>query len=129
MVDRRRRRPGTNAGARDTRRASRPEPRIPRVVRKHGREQQDATRRGRTIFGLSTARAVILAVVVCGLALTLAVPLRTYFTQRSEAAGVEAERCNRDRNSRICTRNEISRIRPSSRRRPASGCFDIPNEK
>jgi len=92
MVDRRRRRPGTNAGARDTRRASRPEPRIPRVVRKHGREKQDATQRGRTIFGLSTARAVILAVVVCGLALTLAVPLRTYFTQRSEAAQVESER-------------------------------------
>lgn len=90
MVDRRRRRPGTNAGARDTRRASRPEPRIPQVVRKHGRD--DVTRQGRTIFGLSTARAVILAVVVCGLALTLAVPLRTYFTQRSEAAQVEAER-------------------------------------
>ena len=35
---------------------------------------------------------MILAVVVCGLALTLAVPLRTYFSQRSEAAQVEAER-------------------------------------
>lgn len=92
MEDRRRRRPGTIAGARETRRASRPEPRTPRVVRKRDREQQDATRPERTIFGLSTARAVILAVVVCALALTLAVPLRTYFTQRSDAARVEAER-------------------------------------
>jgi cell division protein FtsB len=46
----------------------------------------------RTVFGLSTARAVILAVVVCVLALTLAVPLRTYFTQRSEESSVEAQR-------------------------------------
>ncbi|NMN96680.1 FtsB family cell division protein [Antrihabitans stalactiti] len=46
----------------------------------------------RTILGLSTSRAVILAVVVCALALTLAVPLRTYFTQRTEAAQIEAER-------------------------------------
>jgi cell division protein FtsB len=45
-----------------------------------------------TAFGLSTARAVILAVVVCVLALTLAVPLRTYFTQRNEASNIEAER-------------------------------------
>lgn len=45
----------------------------------------------RTILGLSTARAVILAVVVCALALTLAVPLRTYFTQRAEAAQVAAD--------------------------------------
>lgn len=46
----------------------------------------------RTILGLSTGRAVILAVVVCALALTLAVPLRTYFTQRSDAAEVAAQR-------------------------------------
>ena len=46
----------------------------------------------RTFFGLSTARAVILAVVVCALALTLAVPLRTYFSQRAELEQVLAER-------------------------------------
>ncbi|MGA9871254.1 MAG: cell division protein FtsL [Rhodococcus sp. (in: high G+C Gram-positive bacteria)] len=46
----------------------------------------------RTFFGLSTARAVILAVVVCALALTLAVPLRTYFTQRAELEQVLVER-------------------------------------
>lgn len=37
------------------------------------------------ILGLSTGRAVLLAAVLCGLALTLAVPLRTYFTQRADA--------------------------------------------
>ena len=46
----------------------------------------------RTFFGLSTGRAVILAVVVCALALTLAVPLRTYFTQRGDAKEVAAQR-------------------------------------
>ena len=45
----------------------------------------------RTFFGLSTARAVILAVVVCALALTLAMPLRTYFSQRAELEQVLAE--------------------------------------
>ena len=45
----------------------------------------------RTFFGLSTARAVILAVVVCALALTLAMPLRTYFSQRAELEQVAAE--------------------------------------
>ncbi|MGC0362836.1 cell division protein FtsB [Rhodococcus sp. 27YEA15] len=44
------------------------------------------------IFGMSTSRAVVLAVVVLMLALTLAVPLRTYITQRSDAAQVAAER-------------------------------------
>ncbi|MGV9414557.1 FtsB family cell division protein [Nocardia sp. NPDC003693] len=46
----------------------------------------------RKILGLSTGRAVLLAAVLCGLALTLAVPLRTYFTQRTEAAELAAQR-------------------------------------
>ncbi|MFD4182134.1 septum formation initiator family protein, partial [Rhodococcus sp. NPDC058514] len=45
----------------------------------------------RTILGLSTGKAVMLAVVVCALALTLAVPLRNYLTQRSEADRVAAQ--------------------------------------
>src|SRR5574340_1261711 len=45
----------------------------------------------RTFLGLSTARAVILAAVVCGLTLSLTVPLRTYFTQRAEAERMSAE--------------------------------------
>ncbi|WP_067816752.1 FtsB family cell division protein [Nocardia inohanensis] len=50
---------------------------------------------GRTehkILGLSTGRAVLLAAVLCGLALTLAVPLRTYFTQRAEATQLASQR-------------------------------------
>ncbi|WP_280478684.1 FtsB family cell division protein [Nocardia cyriacigeorgica] len=46
----------------------------------------------RTILGLSTGKAVILAMVVCALALTLAVPMRTYFSQRAEAAQLAQER-------------------------------------
>lgn len=53
---------------------------------------QASTRPERNFFGLSTGRAVILAVVVCALALTLAMPLRTYFSQRAELASVLAER-------------------------------------
>ncbi|MFC4375564.1 septum formation initiator family protein [Nocardia halotolerans] len=45
-----------------------------------------------TILGLSTGKAVILAAVLCGLALTLAVPTRTYFSQRAEAAALAEER-------------------------------------
>ncbi|WP_305094254.1 septum formation initiator family protein [Prescottella sp. R16] len=46
----------------------------------------------RTFFGLSTVQAVVLGVVICALALTLAVPLRTYLSQRSEADRLAAER-------------------------------------
>ncbi|PXX68619.1 septum formation initiator [Nocardia tenerifensis] len=49
-------------------------------------------RHDRTILGLSTGKAVILAIVVCALALTLAVPMRTYFTQRAEAAQLAQQR-------------------------------------
>ncbi|MRH86779.1 septum formation initiator family protein [Nocardia sp. SYP-A9097] len=49
-------------------------------------------RHERKILGLSTGRAILLAAVLCGLALTLAVPLRTYFTQRAEAASLAAQR-------------------------------------
>ncbi|MFD3810974.1 septum formation initiator family protein [Rhodococcus sp. NPDC058639] len=54
----------------------------------------DAARRNqeRTFLGLSTGRAAILALVVCALALTLAVPLRTYVSQRSEAEQLARER-------------------------------------
>ncbi|WP_433591776.1 FtsB family cell division protein [Nocardia sp. CA-145437] len=46
----------------------------------------NSERHERKILGLSTGRAVLLAAVLAGLALTLAVPLRTYFTQRADAA-------------------------------------------
>ncbi|MDJ0414935.1 FtsB family cell division protein [Rhodococcus opacus] len=44
-----------------------------------------------TILGLSTGRALVLVMVVLLLALTLAVPLRNYLTQRGEADRVAAE--------------------------------------
>ncbi|WP_327142110.1 FtsB family cell division protein [Nocardia sp. NBC_01327] len=49
-------------------------------------------RHERQILGMSTGRAVLLAAVLCGLALTLAVPLRTYFTQRADAAELASQR-------------------------------------
>ncbi|MEV0709276.1 MULTISPECIES: FtsB family cell division protein [Nocardia] len=49
-------------------------------------------RNERTILGLSTGKAVVLAAVVCALALTLAVPMRTYFAQRTEATELAQQR-------------------------------------
>ncbi|RMI35693.1 FtsB family cell division protein [Nocardia stercoris] len=46
----------------------------------------------RSVLGLSTGRAVLLAAVLCALALTLAVPMRTYFSQRSEATQLAQQR-------------------------------------
>ncbi|WP_327110127.1 septum formation initiator family protein [Nocardia sp. NBC_01730] len=51
-----------------------------------------ADKHDHTILGLSTGKAVILAIVVCALALTLAVPMRTYFTQRAEATQLAQQR-------------------------------------
>jgi cell division protein FtsB len=55
-------------------------------------------------LGLSTARrAAVLAVVVCALALTVAVPLRNYVTQRHELAAVAAEQERLARDVRALT--------------------------
>ena len=96
---------GNSPGGRDARRPAERRRRAPsskREVEAHdrGRGSRVVSRRTaknpdkpeRTFFGLSTGRAVILAVVVCALALTLAVPLRTYFAQRSDSAKVAAQR-------------------------------------
>ncbi|WP_378733979.1 septum formation initiator family protein [Nocardia brasiliensis] len=56
------------------------------------RAEHGADKHERTILGLSTGKAVVLAIVVCALALTLAVPMRTYFTQRAEAAQLAQQR-------------------------------------
>ncbi|MGB3771237.1 MAG: septum formation initiator family protein [Rhodococcus sp. (in: high G+C Gram-positive bacteria)] len=61
------------------------------LVGRRGRRAR-GEKKERTFLGLSTGKAVVLAVVVCALALTLAVPLRTYISQRSDAAEVAAER-------------------------------------
>lgn len=47
--------------------------------------ERSRTVRAAATFGLSTTRrAAVFAIVVCALALTVAVPLRTYLTQRDE---------------------------------------------
>ncbi|MBP1160215.1 cell division protein FtsB [Rhodococcus sp. PvR044] len=60
----------------------------------------------RTILGLSTGKAVMLAVVVCALALTLAVPLRNYLTQRSEADRVAAQQKELEEDLKQLTRQK-----------------------
>lgn len=74
----------------------------PRPVQRSGRGI-----RGR-FAGLSTAKLVVLAAVVIGLALTLAVPIRTYLSQRSEfiTAVSDAERL----------RNEVDDLRAEQER-------------
>ncbi|WP_020670332.1 FtsB family cell division protein [Amycolatopsis nigrescens] len=45
------------------------------------------------VLGMSnTRRAAVVAIVVCALAFTIAVPLRTYLTQRSEISEQEQQR-------------------------------------
>ncbi|MBY6538416.1 septum formation initiator family protein [Rhodococcus sp. BP-349] len=61
------------------------------LVGRRGR-RRGGEKKERTFLGLSTGKAVVLAVVICALALTLAVPLRTYISQRGDAAQVAAER-------------------------------------
>ncbi|RJO75871.1 septum formation initiator family protein [Nocardia panacis] len=57
-----------------------------------GAAHGDSDRAERTFLGLSTGKAIVLAIVVCGLALTLAVPMRTYFSQRTEAEQLARQR-------------------------------------
>ncbi|WP_194815819.1 septum formation initiator family protein [Nocardia sp. XZ_19_385] len=78
------------AAKRARRRADSP----PKVRKTEPRKTSRADRHERTILGLPTGKAVILAVVVCALALTLAVPMRTYFSQRAEAAELAQQRRN-----------------------------------
>ena len=79
-ADRARRAPRTGAATAGARR------RTPRLSRARSRGVVAATT---DLFGLSsTKRAALLAVVVCALALTVAVPLRNFVTQRQELAAV-----------------------------------------
>lgn len=68
------------------------------TTRRRGREPQLTRARPRTVVGMttsmlglsSTRRAVILALVVCAVALTVVVPLRNYVAQRQELEAVQA---------------------------------------
>jgi cell division protein FtsB len=79
-ADRARRAPRAATGA------AKPRRRTPKLSRARSRGVVAATT---GLLGLSsTKRAALLAVVVCALALTVAVPLRNYVTQRQELAAV-----------------------------------------
>ncbi|MEU4312654.1 septum formation initiator family protein [Nocardia sp. NPDC024068] len=96
---------GSSPAGRGDRRTSRAPRRRPAAEVHGGADRVRRTARGsaargegardwseRTIFGLSAGKAIILAMVICALAMTLAVPMRTYFTQRAEADQLAAER-------------------------------------
>ncbi|WP_280225121.1 FtsB family cell division protein [Nocardia farcinica] len=92
-------RAGADAEAAARPAAARPRRRVESGDKKRAEPRKIAARRGeakdkteRTVLGLSTGKAVILAVVICALALTLSVPMRTYFSQRAEAAQLAQER-------------------------------------
>ena len=66
--------------------------RVRRSTRRSGGNRAGRDWSERTFLGLSAGKAVLLAMVVCALGMTLAVPMRTYFTQRAEAGQLAAER-------------------------------------
>ncbi|MEU6564613.1 FtsB family cell division protein [Nocardia nova] len=81
---------GKRAAQRPT--ATRSEPRTAAKRKSPAGKRNKAKAAEHRILGLSTGRAVILAAVLCALALTLAVPMRTYFSQRSESAQLASQR-------------------------------------
>ncbi|MBO0855091.1 MAG: septum formation initiator family protein, partial [Nocardia sp.] len=78
----------TAAGKRADRRRAASSPVTSRFARS---SRQDSWNEHR-ILGMPAGRALILAAVLCALALTLAVPMRTYFGQRSESASLASQR-------------------------------------
>ncbi|MQY19707.1 FtsB family cell division protein [Nocardia macrotermitis] len=70
------------------------------AVKKSPRRSSGRSRgkREHRILGLSTGRAVALAAVLCALALTLAVPMRTYLSQRAEATQLSQQRRDLEEN-------------------------------
>lgn len=75
----------------------RPERKVRSSPSTNGRSAAGRLVRVQPVFaGLSTGRALIMAMVTCVLALTLAVPLRTYFGQNAETTRLSAERAQLD---------------------------------
>ncbi len=57
-----------------------------------GRSAREVVTAASEVLGISTGRrAAVLALVVCALALSVAVPLRNYISQRQELAAVQAD--------------------------------------
>ncbi|PXY26522.1 septum formation initiator [Prauserella sp. PE36] len=89
---------GRARGRRGGGRAQSSSPRRPQRARREDRRSR--LRRGLTatrasgaakVLGMSTTRrAAVVAIVVCALAFTIAVPLRTYLSQRADVAAEEA---------------------------------------
>lgn len=78
---------------------------------------------GAGAFGLSTTRrAAVFAIVVCALALSVAVPLRTYLTQRSEVR-IQQERAQElreqvaDLEARKAQLSDPAQVQAEARRR------------
>ncbi|TNC29764.1 septum formation initiator family protein [Amycolatopsis alkalitolerans] len=70
----------------------------------------------------TTRRAAVLAIVVCALAFTLAVPLRTYLSQRAEISQQEQQQAHlRDEVARLQARqaalNDPAQVEAEARRR------------
>ncbi|WP_040798243.1 FtsB family cell division protein [Nocardia higoensis] len=90
-------RPRADAEAAARPSAARPRKRVESGEKLRAEPRKIAARRAdkqseHTILGLSRGKAIILAMVVCALALTLSVPMRTYFSQRAEATELAQER-------------------------------------
>jgi cell division protein FtsB len=81
---------GTNTGS-SQRRTPRRAPREPQLSRTRSPGQQWVATTSGWLGISSTRRAAVLAIVVCAIALTVAVPLRNYVAQRQELAAVEQQ--------------------------------------
>ncbi|MEV1293184.1 septum formation initiator family protein [Pseudonocardia sp. NPDC049635] len=79
--------PGARKGTERSRPAGPPPPR-PRLTRARSKAGEVVARTTGMLGLSSTKRAAILAIVVCALALTVAVPLHNYVAQRQELAAV-----------------------------------------
>jgi cell division protein FtsB len=78
------------AGARRPQSVRRPRDGRPKRPVSPGRTARNKTVRAAATFGLSTTRrAAVFAIVFCALALSVAVPLRTYLGQRDDVAKQE----------------------------------------
>ncbi|WP_200834235.1 FtsB family cell division protein [Amycolatopsis alkalitolerans] len=114
------RRAAGSPSAESRRRRVRREPVKSRLRRGLGAKQPGGAAR---VLGMSTTRrAAVLAIVVCALAFTLAVPLRTYLSQRAEISQQEQQQAHlRDEVARLQARqaalNDPAQVEAEARRR------------
>ena len=89
-----------------------------------GRAERSRTVRAAAAFGLSTTRrAAVFAIVVCALALSVAVPLRTYLGQRDDVELQEQRQAElRSQVEALEDARRSWRTRRRSRPRRGGGC-------